>query len=298
MMRLAAAFTVLLVITGEISEAQPPQGDQFKIEVAVDLVNVNFSATDSKGRMISGLTAQDFIVEEDGKPQTITLFAREQELPLTLGVLIDISPSVTSVFDEEKTTASRFLESVLGKRDLATVIAFDKSVLLVQDYTEDLPSLTKAISGLKLSRPGTSLYDAIYLAAGEKLAHEAGRKAIVLISDGQDTTSTYTLSKALIAAHKSDVVIYTISNSGNSGTLRTLAEETGGAFYRFREKGDFEKVFQEIAQELRTQYSIAYHSTNAARDGSYRKIKIIARKSDVKVRSRRGYYAPGDSNGR
>src|SRR6478736_4007203 len=111
MTRLAAAFTVFLVITGEISEAHTPQGDQFKIEVAVDLVNVNFSATDSKGRMISGLTAEDFIVEEDGKPQTITLFAREQELPLTLGVLIDISPSVTSVFEEEKTTASRFLEA-------------------------------------------------------------------------------------------------------------------------------------------------------------------------------------------
>src|SRR5262245_17446818 len=125
MTRLAAAFTVLLVIIGESSEAQPPQGDQFKIEVAVDLVNVNFSATDSKGRMISGLDAQDFIIEEDGKPQTITLFAREQELPLTLGVLIDISPSVTSVFEEEKVTASGFLETILGKRDLATIIAFD-----------------------------------------------------------------------------------------------------------------------------------------------------------------------------
>src|SRR5215510_12329053 len=156
MTRLAAAVTVLLVITGEISKAQPAQSDQFKIEVAVDLVNVNFSATDSKGRMISGLTAQDFIVEEDGKPQTITLFAREQELPLTLGVLVDISPSVTPVFEEEKITASRFLESVLGKRDLATIIAFDRSVILVRDYTEDLPSLTNAISGLKLSRPGTS----------------------------------------------------------------------------------------------------------------------------------------------
>lgn len=157
MTRLAAAFAVLLVITGEISKAQPAQGDQFKIEVAVDLVNVNFSATDSRGRIISALTAQDFIVEEDGKPQTITLFAREQELPLTLGVLVDISPSVAAVFEEEKTTASRFLESVLGKRDLATVIAFDRSVILAQDYTEDLPSLTKAINALKLMRPGTSL---------------------------------------------------------------------------------------------------------------------------------------------
>jgi VWFA-related protein len=298
MKRLAATITFLLVLTSVTSTTYTGQGGQFQIEVAVDLVNVNFSATDSRGRMITGLKEEDFIVEEDGKPQTVTLFAREQELPLTLGILLDVSPSVASVFEEEKATASAFLESVLGKRDLATVITFDRSVILAQDYTEDLPSLKKSIHDLKLSRPGTSLYDAVYLAAGEKLSHEAGRKAIVLISDGEDTTSTYNMSKALIAAHKSNVVIYTISNAGNSGTLRRLAEETGGMFYRFRESGDFEKVFQQIALELRTQYSIAYHSTNAVRDGSFRRIKIIPRNSNINVRSRRGYYAPSDSSSR
>jgi len=297
MKRLAAIMAFLLVLTSVLSAAQAEAG-QFKIKVSVDLVNVNFSAMDSKGRLIPGLTAKDFAVEEDGKVQNVTLFAREQELPLTLAMLIDVSPSVSPVFAEEKNTASSFLGSILGRRDLALVIAFDRWVTLTQDYTEDLPSLTRAIQSLKVSGSGTSLYDAVYLAAEEKLSNEAGRKAIVLISDGEDTTSQYNASKAMIAVHKSNAVIYTISNGGNSGTLRKLAEETGGAFFRIRERGDFEKVFNQIALELRTQYSLAYHSTNSARDGSFRRIKIIPKDSNVSVRARRGYYAPNDTDKR
>jgi VWFA-related protein len=297
MKRLAAIMAFLLVLTSVLSAAQAEAG-QFKIKVSVDLVNVNFSAMDSKGRLIPGLTAKDFAVEEDGEVQNVTLFAREQELPLTLAMLIDVSPSVAPVFAEEKTTASSFLVSILGRRDLALVIAFDRWVTLTQDYTEDLPSLTRAIQSLKVSGNGTSLYDAVYLAAEEKLSNEAGRKAIVLISDGEDTTSQYNASKAMIAVHKSNAVIYTISNGGNSGTLRKLAEETGGAFFRIRERGDFEKVFNQIALELRTQYSLAYHSNNSARDGSFRRIKIIPKDSNVSVRARRGYYAPNDTDKR
>jgi VWFA-related protein len=297
MKRLAAIMAFLLVLTSVLSAAQAEAG-QFKIKVSVDLVNVNFSAMDSKGRLIPGLTAKDFAVEEDGEVQNVTLFAREQELPLTLAMLIDVSPSVAPVFAEEKVTASSFLGSLLGRRDLALVIAFNRWVTLTQDYTEDLPSLTRAIQSLKVSGSGTSLYDAVYLAAEEKLSLEAGRKAIVLISDGEDTTSQYNASKAMIAVHKSNAVIYTISNGGNSGTLRKLAEETGGAFFRIRERGDFEKVFNQIALELRTQYSLAYHSTNSVRDGSFRRIKIIPKDSNVSVRARRGYYAPNDTDKR
>jgi len=297
MKRLAAIMAFLLVLTSVLSAAQAEAG-QFKIKVSVDLVNVNFSAMDSKGRLIPGLTAKDFAVEEDGEVQNVTLFAREQELPLTLAMLIDVSPSVAPVFAEEKVTASSFLGSILGRRDLALVIAFNRWVTLTQDYTEDLPSLTRAIQSLKVSGSGTSLYDAVYLAAEEKLSLEAGRKAIVLISDGEDTTSQYNASKAMIAVHKSNAVIYTISNGGNSGTLRKLAEETGGAFFRIRERGDFEKVFNQIALELRTQYSLAYHSTNSVRDGSFRRIKIIPKDSNVSVRARRGYYAPNDADKR
>ena len=295
-MRRVAAMIVSLVLLTALATAAPQS--QFRIEVAVDLVNVNFSAMDSRGRMIPGLMAGDFVVEEDGKVQTVTAFAREHELPLTLALLVDISPSVENVFGEEKLTASRFLKSVLGPRDLALVISFDRNATLVQDFTEDLTSLQTAIHDLKLSSEGTSLFDAVYLAAQEKLARETGRKAIVLISDGADTTSIYNASKAMVAAHNSNAVVYTISNAGNSGTLRKMAEETGGAFFRIRREGDFEKIFEQIALELRTQYSIAYHSTNSVHDGAFRRIKIIPKNSGITVRARRGYYATQDADTR
>jgi VWFA-related protein len=295
MKRVPAAMAIFMIFAGVIVLAQPTQ---FQIEVAVDLVNINFSATDRKGRMVPGLTAEDFTVEEDGKRQKIAVFARERELPLTLAMLVDISPSITPVFEEQKDTASAFFKSVVGPRDLALVIAFDRWVTLVQDFTEEVSDLTRAVRSLKIAKGGTSLYDAVYLAADEKLAHEGGRKAIVIISDGEDTTSSYNESKALIAAHRSNAVIYAISNSGNSGTLRDLSEDTGGAFFRIRREGDFEKIFDQIALELRTQYTIAYHSTNAARDGTFRRIKIIPNVSDISIRARRGYYAAKDGNSR
>lgn len=296
MKRLAAAIASCLVLTSVLLAVQAPETGQLQIRVAVDLVNVNFSATDSRGRMIPGLNASDFIVEEDGKVQHVSLFSRESELPLTLALLMDISPSVLGVFEEEKVTASAFLRSLLGRRDLALVIAMDRHVVLAQDFTEDIGYLTSAIQNLTISGEGTSFYDAIYLAAEEKLAKEAGRKAIILMSDGEDTTSQYDTSKAMIAVHKSNAVIYGISNGDNSSAMRKMAEETGGAFFRIRQTGDFEKVFQQIALELRTQYSIAYHSTNTVRDGAFRRIKIIPRNSDIKIRARRGYYAPSDSS--
>ncbi|HZI50898.1 MAG TPA: VWA domain-containing protein [Terriglobia bacterium] len=297
-MRRLPAIASLVLLSGVLLASQERRNDPFKIQVAVDLVNVSFSAMDSKGRMIPGLTAQDFTVEEEGEPQTITLFAREQELPLTLALLVDVSPSVANVFNQEKLTASAFLESIIGRRDLALVIAFDRYATLIQDFTEDVRRLTNAVDSLRLKNTGTSLFDAVYLAADEKLSRETGRKAIVLISDGEDTTSTYNQSKAMIAVQRSNAVIYAISNGGNSGTMRRMAEETGGGFFRIREGSDFEKVFQQIALELRTQYSLAYQSTNTNRDGAFRRIKIIPRNSDIKIRARRGYYASQDSGSR
>jgi Ca-activated chloride channel family protein len=294
MKRVAAMLAILLVVAVVASAARPAQ---FQIRVPVDLVNISFSATDKNGRMVPGLTAEDFTIEEDGKKQQVSMFARERELPLTLALLVDISPSVEPVFEEEKRTASAFLRSVLGKRDLALVLAFDRYVTLTQDYSEDLPSLTSAVSGLELSKGGTSLFDAVYLAS-EKLAREAGRKAIVILSDGIDTTSKYDMGKAMIAAQKGNAVIYSISNSGSPRTLRVMSEETGGAFFKINRSGDYEKIFDQISLELRAQYSIAYHSTNTARDGKYRQIKIVPKNDDLRVRARKGYYAPTEASGR
>src|SRR5216117_3387655 len=235
-MKHIAILFLLVAAVLPILEAQ-----QDSLKVSVDSVNVQFTVTDRRGRFVPGLRAEDFVVEENGKRQELRHFARENELPLTIGMLIDTSPSVRPVFDEEKVTATGFLESILRPSDLALVIGFDRSVTLVQDYTESSRRLKAAIEELEIGG-GTSLYDAVYLACREKLHREAGRKAVILISDGEDTTSKTKFVEALIAAHQSDAVIYSISNRGGSflyrglgrgdpGTLRKFSEETGGAMF-------------------------------------------------------------------
>jgi VWFA-related protein len=278
---------------------------QFTLKVGVDLVNVLFTVTDRRGRLVGNLGPNDFSVEEDGRKQAILHFARESEVPLTLGLLIDISPSVRPVFEEEKITALQFLRSVMKPSDLAMVIAFDRTVTLIQDYTDNTAMLEEAIDSLELGG-GTSMYDAVYLASREKLEDEAGRKALILISDGADTTSKVKQPEALVAAHQSDAVIYSISNAGRgffSGrrgiggdpdTLRRFAEETGGAMFFVENRNGFKKIFDQIAMELRSQYSLGYVSTNTAKDGQYRRIKIVPRNSSYKIQARQGYYAARD----
>ncbi len=298
----AVRVTVLaLALTVPVSFAEPPSQDTLK--VSVDLVNVQFSVTDRRGRFIPGLGMKDFTVEEDGKRQEIQHFARENVLPLTMAMLIDTSPSVRPVFDEEKMTATSFLESILRPNDLALVMGFDRSVTLVQDYTESTRRLKAAINELEIGG-GTSLYDAVWLACREKLGGEAGRKAIILISDGEDTTSKTKFFEALVAAHQSDAVIYSISNSsggfffgrgrargGDPGTLRKLSDETGGSMFMLTNQNSFKRIFEQIAQELRSQYSLGYVSTNTAKDGKFREIRIIPRDSSYTVKARKGYYA-------
>src|SRR5690349_4631996 len=188
------AVLILLLVTAMGAVAQ----EQLTLKVGVDLVNVLFTVTDRRGRLVSGLKQTDFAVEEDGRKQDILHFSGENELPLTIGMLIDTSPSVRPVFEEEKVTATGFLESILRNGDLAMVIGFDRSVTLVQDYTESARYLRSAINDLEIGG-GTSLFDAVYLATKEKLSKETGRKAVILISDGEDTTSKVSLNEALIA---------------------------------------------------------------------------------------------------
>ena len=297
----------IIMLTG-FALSKPQTADD-TLKVTIDLVNVQFSVTDRRGRFVSGLTARDFKVEEDGRRQEIRNFARENELPLTLALLIDTSPSVRPVFDEEKMTAAAFLESILREKDLALVIGFDREVTLLQDYTENLNSLRRAIDQLQIGG-GTSIYDAVYLASKEKLTEEAGRKAIILISDGEDTTSKTKFDEALVATHRSNAVIYAISNANSGGlfgygrrglggfgggsmrTLKKFSDETGGSTFVVSHQDSFKKIFDQIAEELRTQYSLGYISLNTARDGKYRQIKITAREPSYIVKSRKGYYAP------
>jgi VWFA-related protein len=282
------------------------------LKVGVNLVNVLFTVTDHKGHLVPGLTQNDFLVEEDGKKQDVQFFSHENQLPLTLGLLIDVSPSVKPTFDQERAAASRFLRQVLRPKDLAMLIEFEKSVTLAQDFTDDLDLLQGAIDGLEIGPGidgGTSLYDALYLSA-KQLKEESGRKAIILISDGDDTTSKLKLNEAMVAIHNADCVIYSIAiggsrigfnapralgGAGGYGVMKKFSEETGGSFFRVDDQREFESAFAQINQELRNQYSIGYVSSNRLNDGKYRRIKIVPRDPTYRIQARKGYYAANNS---
>lgn len=295
MKRLAVGI-LLVALTAPFSASL-----QTTLKVDVNLVNVPFLVMDAQGRFVSGLNKNDFSVEEDGRRQDVQSFSRENTLPLTIGMLIDSSPSVSRVFADEKETAINFLDTTLQRSDLAFVIGFSREVTLVQDYTESQQKLREAINSLNISA-GTSVYDAVYLACNEVFKTEGGRKALILISDGEDTTSKVRLSEAITAAEKSEAVVYSISNrvggffnvkgSGSPDTLRRVSAESGGTVYFVAGRSDLTQVFEEISQELRNEYSLGYVSTNTAKDGKYRTIRIIPNNPAYRARSRSGYYAP------
>jgi len=269
--------------------------------VHVDLVNVLFTVTDRKGKLVTDLEKQNLKISEDNRPQAITNFTRETDLPLTIAILIDTSTSIRDRFKFEQQAAIDFLYRTLRpKKDKALLITFDSAIELVQDYTDNAELLAKAIRQV---RPGggTKMFDGIYLACQEKLKAEAGRKVMILISDGDDNLSLGTLTGTLEMAQKSDVSIYTIStnSSGFFGitapkadkVLKRLAEDTGGrAFFPFKAE-DLSESFQDISAELRSQYSVAYRSSNPARDGSFRSVKIETDRKNLRVKARKGYYA-------
>jgi len=270
--------------------------------VNVELVNVLFTITDRRGKFVTNLEKGQLKISEDSRQQTITNFSQETNLPLTIGILIDTSSSIRDKFRFEQEAALDFLERTLRpSQDKAFLVTFDSAIELIQDYTDDIQSLRKAIHQV---RPGggTKLYDSITLACQEKLKSEPGRKVLILISDGDDNLSLQTLATSLEIAQKADVVIYAISTNAsgftaqasprNDKVMKKLAEETGGrAFFPFKAE-DLSESFQNIGTELRSQYSLAYRSTNPARDGSYRTIRIDAEHRALKVKARRGYYAP------
>lgn len=277
------------------------QEPQFTLKVETNLVNVPCTVTDRKGRLIANLTKDDFIIEEDGKRQEISKFARENELPLTLAILMDTSRSVLPVLPEEKETAIAFINSILTQKDLAMVVKFDKFAKVVQSFTESKRRMEDAIDSVGRTGDGTALYDAMVLASRDHLSMESGRKAMILLTDGKDEGSSHRIKDAIFAAQQSDSVIYGISNvperggpygGGDPATLKTLSLETGGAAYFVRRPGEMKDIFDQIAEELRSQYSLAYKSTNDKRDGKFRTIKVVAKDASLTVRTRKGYFGP------
>ena len=284
------------------SNSAPPT-DPTKIKVRVDLVNVLFTVTDKKNRLVIDLTKDDFNIVEDTKPQSIRYFSREANLPLRIGVLIDTSNSIRDRLRFEQEAAIDFLNStVRPKKDLAYVVGFDVEPQLVSDYTDNMEKLSTAIRSLQAGGV-TGLYDAIYFACKEKMLFFPPpepylRRVMIVVSDGQDNYSVHTRDEALAMAQRAEVTIFTISTnrSGQEGRgdriLKYFAQETGGrAFFPFAAH-DLTENFQEISRELRSQYSLGYVSTNPARDGTVRTISILAREKGLRIRSKSGYLAP------
>jgi len=273
------------------------------IKKRVDEVNVLFIATDRRGKFVRNLNQNDFSIFDDHKPvESILNFRRETDLPIEMGLLMDVSGSVQGRFGFEKEAATGFLQHVIRPGyDRAFVIGFNKQSHLTQDFTDQVSLLAAGVQHLS-NGGGTALYDAIYKACKEKLLREHSdhpiRKALVILSDGEDNQSEYTRSQAIEMAQRAEVLIYAISTDDSGLILRgdkvleDLASATGGrAFFPYKMK-DITKSFAAIEDELRSQYDVSYKPSDFDADGRYHSIEITALKKDLQVRARRGYYAP------
>jgi VWFA-related protein len=314
---LLAAATLALSQQGAPATKTGPVIDEEDtvIKGGVELVNVLATVRNKNGGLVNTLEKSDFKIYEDGKEQEIRNFTKETELPLTIGLLIDVSGSVAPLIPEERRAGGQFFQTVLRDKDLAFIISFGKDSELLQDSTGSQRLLQKGLDELRpnvgvggggigrVGTPGTIpsngagtvLYDAVYLAANERLRKESGRKVIILITDGDDVGSQVSRDKAIEMAQKADAIIYSIyyhdyRYGGNEGVLKRMSEETGGRVFN-ADKGNLTKVFHDIEQEMRTQYSIDFAPKNAVKDGSYRKLDIRTTNKDYKVQARKGYYA-------
>ena len=324
----ALAFAALAPVSLAQQPTQPAQSQQpadqnpsETLKVNVNVVQLFFNVKDKHGALIPNLSKEDFDIAEDGKPQTIKYFTAETNLPLTIGMMIDSSGSQRNVIDMEKEVGGAFLRQILTDKDEAFVISFDITVDLLQDFTRDTKRLQAALNKAKVNvdytsggipgmgggpvptrnAPGTLLYDAVYLSAHDMLAKEVGRKAMILLSDGQDEGSRLKIQDAIEAAQKADVIVYVLlcadrgfyGGIGYSGEseMRKLTEQTGGRVINVGNKFDkLREAFDQIAAELRSQYNVGYVPTNLKLDGTYRKLEI-KNKQNYKIQARSGYYA-------
>jgi VWFA-related protein len=294
------------------------------IKVDVDIVNVLCTVRNKSGGLVSNLSKDDFTLFENGQKQDIKYFTRETDLPLTLGLLVDVSLSQENLIEVERRAAYQFFSSVLRPKDLAFLISFGQDAELLQDYTNSRKLLQSALDQLRVNAPvggldsgpvptanhprGTILFDTVYLAASEQLKGQVGRKALVIITDGVDQGSRYKLEDAIKAAQLADAIVYGIyyvdprayggfglyggwGGAPSDRDLRRLAEETGGRVLKVDRKHTLEDIFQEIQDEMRSQYAIGYSPSNPAKDGSFRKIEIKLADKNLQPQARKGYFA-------
>ncbi|MGA2883364.1 MAG: VWA domain-containing protein [Bryobacteraceae bacterium] len=311
----ASALAALLLAQDDASK------DSTTLKVEVNLVNILFNVRDKKGGLVGNLNKDDFKVFEDGKEQAVKYFNRETDLPLTIGLLIDVSASQMNLIEIEKNAAYQFFGSVLRKQDLAFLISFGEDSELLQDYTNSPKLLRAGLEDLHvssgvggfgpgpvptISQPrGTVLYDAVYVASADQLKGQVGRKVLVLITDGEDEGSKYKISQAIEAAQKADAIIYgfwyvdrrfymsrgMVFGGSSDSALRQMSEDTGGHVFHIDNRLTLQDAFNQLQDEMRSQYAIGYTPNNPSKDGTFRKLEIKTGNKDWKVQARKGYYA-------
>jgi VWFA-related protein len=311
----AAAFALAFPATPQQSQQSQAPAQAPVIKAEVNLVNVFATVRDKNKHIVTDLKQDDFKITEDGHDEKISFFSKEMQLPITLGLLLDTSGSEARMLSSIQDAGARFLHRVLRKGDEAMVISFDSDVDLLADFTDDRPILDRAINKARINIPGggymagnpgpvpgagsvgTALYDAVYLACAEKLNGEAGRKAIVIVTDAQDEGSRVKLEEAIESAQRTDTVIHILLVAdprfgGNASVAHKMTEETGGRLIIVNSEKHLEEAFDQISEELRSQYTLGYYPSNTTKDGKFRKIHVETTNHDLHVLARKGYYAP------
>lgn len=290
---------VLMVASGQTSK---PSGPETTLRVSTVVVNVPAVVRDMNGRLIADLGQGDFELKQDKKPQAITYFSRQEELPLRVGLLIDTSYSQARVLPEERMRAKAFIQEVLRPQDSFFIMQFDNKLNVLEDFTHDAEALFRAIDRLDKTARRTRLLDAVRQASA-LMEKQQGRKALVLLTDGGDTSISPTArKKAVRAALEADVVIYSVATSDPAmyviptyalkarSILNELSNQTGGRVIRTH-KDQFAEAFQQISEELRSLYLLGYTPSPRPKPGSFHHLKVSVRQSDFRVRARGGYYA-------
>jgi Ca-activated chloride channel family protein len=291
---------------------------QEPIRVNVKLINVGLSVRDAEGRLVTTLDKDDFEVFEDGVPQKIAFFARSTDVPLNLGLLVDVSGSQEPFVKRHRKDLETFLKSVLGAKDRAFLVCFGNRLRLVEDYSSSPNQLAEALESFKAGKQlypelgpsehrilGTAFYDAIFYAIRERLADaDQGRRALIIFSDGEDNSSAHHLLDAIETAQANNVLLFAVRytdekdgrlnarNKYGISVMERIARETGGADFDARSSGLAEN-FRAIGDQLRSSYELAYHTTSPEADASFRKISIRVKKPGLTVKAKTGYYATG-----
>jgi VWFA-related protein len=312
-----------------VSTAPPPPPEEESmgtLKLNVNLVDLFFTVKSKSGELVPHLTKDDCSVAEDKVPQTLKNFSAETHLPLTLGLLLDTSGSQQDVLPLEQQAGGQFFDRVLKSKDQAFLVSFDVNIDLLQDFTNSSRMLEHAMNKAQINTAGgngssgipglgggtipihgtpkgTLLYDAIYQASNDKMAEQGGRKAFIILTDGDDEGSDHKIQDAIAAAQKSNTIVYVIliaepSGYGNFGyhgysAAKRISEETGGRLINVGANGKkLDVAFQTIEEELRTEYLASYTPSNAKQDGSFRRVSVQCKGDDMKVQVRKGYYAP------